>query len=64
MRQHFGTLAKGIVQGLWGRHDHGSGHGSAVFQDELAFLGVQSSPALVRAPEGNRCAGRLIRTLR
>ena len=29
-----------------------------------AFLGVESSPAFVRAPEGNGCAERFIRTLK
>ena len=30
----------------------------------LAFLGIESSPAFVRAPEGNGCAERFIRTLK
>ena len=34
------------------------------FQNELAFLGIESSPAFVRAPEGNGCAARFIRTLK
>jgi transposase InsO family protein len=34
------------------------------FQNELAFLGIESSPAFVRAPEGNGCAERFIRTLK
>ena len=34
------------------------------FQEELRFLGVESSPAFVRAPEGNGCAERFIRTLK
>lgn len=34
------------------------------FQDELHFLGVVSSPAFVREPEGNGCAERFIRTLK
>ena len=37
---------------------------SAVFQDELAFLGAGSSPTFVRGPEGNGCAERFIRTLK
>jgi putative transposase len=32
-------------------------------QGELRLLGIEGSPALVRAPEGNGRAGRLIRTL-
>ena len=34
------------------------------FQREIAFLGIESSPAFVRAPEGNGCAERFIRTLK
>ena len=37
---------------------------SDAFQQELAFLGIESSPAFVRAPEGNGCAERFIRTLK
>ena len=36
---------------------------SDAFQQELGFLGIASSPAFVRAPEGNGCAERFIRTL-
>src|SRR3954452_22064083 len=34
------------------------------FQKELTFLGIESSPAFIRAPEGNGCAERFIRTLK
>lgn len=34
------------------------------FQAELRFLGMMSSPAFVRAPEGNGVAERFIRTLK
>jgi transposase InsO family protein len=34
------------------------------FQKEVAFLGIESSPAFVRAPEGNGCVERFIRTLK
>lgn len=64
VRLHFGAFAKGVAAGLCIRHDHGSQYMSAVFQDELAFLGAESSPAFVRAPEGNGCAERFIRTLK
>ncbi len=46
------------------RHDHGSQYMSDAFQQELAFRGIASSPAFVRAPEGNGCAERFIRTLK
>jgi putative transposase len=64
VRQHFGGFAKDIAKGLAVRHDHGSQYMSVHFQKELAFLGVESSPAFVRAPEGNGCAERFIRTLK
>lgn len=35
---------------------------SDYFQDALRFLGVESSPAFVREPEGNKAAERYIRT--
>ena len=34
------------------------------FQKEIGFLGIESSPAFVCAPEGNGCAERFIRTLK
>ena len=34
------------------------------FQAELRFLGIASSPAFVREPEGNGCAERFVRTLK
>src|SRR6266849_9534421 len=46
------------------RHDHGSQYTSDDFRAEIAFLGMESSPAFVRQPEGNGCAGRFIRTLK
>jgi putative transposase len=64
VRQHFGGFAKGIARSLAVRHDHGSQYLSDTFQNELAFLGIESSPAFVRAPEGNGCAERFIRTLK
>ena len=64
VRQHFGGFAQAIARGLAMRHDHGSQYMSDAFQKELAFLGIESSPAFVRAPEGNGCAERFIRTLK
>jgi putative transposase len=64
VRQHFGGFAQGIAKGLAVRHDHGSQYMSDHFQKELTFLGIDSSPAFVRAPEGNGCAERFIRTLK
>src|SRR3954468_16692556 len=64
VRRHFGGFAKDIARGLAMRHDHGSQYMSDHFQKEIAFLGIESSPAFVRAPEGNGCAERFIRTLK
>jgi len=64
VRPHFGGFAKDIARGLSVRHDHGSQYMSDAFQGELRFLGIETSPAFVRAPEGNGCAERFIRTLK
>jgi putative transposase len=64
VREHFGGFAKNIARGLSIRHDHGSQYMSDAFQQELVFLGAESSPAFVRMPEGNGCAERFIRTLK
>jgi putative transposase len=64
VRERFGAFAKGTAHGLAVRHDHGSQYVSNAFQEELAFFGIESSPAFVRAPEGNGCAERFIRTLK
>jgi transposase InsO family protein len=64
VRRCFGGFAKDVAHGLAVRHDHGSQYVSHDFQKELRFLGIESSPAFVRAPEGNGCAERFIRTLK
>jgi putative transposase len=63
-RRHFGGFTKDVAHGLAVRHDHGSQYMAHDFQKELRFLGIESSPAFVRAPEGNGCAERFIRTLK
>lgn len=62
--EHYGTYRESIAAGLSLRHDHGSQFISDHFQDELRFLGITSSPAFVREPEGNGCSERFIRTLK
>jgi transposase InsO family protein len=64
VHQHFGGFQPGAAQGLRLRHDHGSQFISDDFQNELAFLGIESSPAFVREPEGNGCIERFFRTLK
>ena len=64
VRACFGAFAEGIASGLQLRHDHGSQFVADDFQREVAFLGIASSPAFVREPEGNGCVERFIRTLK
>ena len=64
VRAIFGGYAEGIATGLLARHDHGSQYVSDYLQDELKFLGIESSPAFVQEPEGNGVAERFIRTLK
>ena len=60
----YGAYSGAIAAGLAMRHDHGSPFVSELFHSELSFLGIESSPAYVREPEGNGCAERFIRTLK
>lgn len=64
VRGSFGVIGQDVAKGLKIRHDHGSQYMSGDFQKEIRFLGAESSPAFVRAPEGNGCAERFIRTLK
>jgi len=64
VRSCFGAFAAGIAAGLKVRHDHGSQFIADDYRRELAFLGIESSPAFVREPEGNGCVERFIRTLK
>jgi len=64
VRSSFGDFKQGIARGLQIRHDHGSQYMSDHFQAELRFLGMESSPSFVRAPEGNGVAERFARTLK
>jgi len=64
VREQFGGFAEGVACGVRLRHDHGSQFMSDDFQNEIAFLGIASSPAFVREPEGNGCIERFFRTLK
>jgi len=64
VRFAYGGVAEGVATGLSLRHDHGSQFVSRAFQEEIAFLGIASSPSFVRAPEGNGVAERFVRTLK
>jgi len=63
-RHSFGAFGADVARGVRLRHDHGSQFVSFDFQHELDVLGLESSPAFVREPEGNGCAERFIRVLK
>lgn len=64
VRESFGSFGQNVASRLTLRHDHGSQYLSGDFQSEIAFLGITSSPAFVRQPEGNGCVERFFRTLK
>jgi putative transposase len=64
VREQFGSFSAAAATGVQLRHDHGSVYMSDDFQAEIAFLGMESSPAFVRQPEGNGCIERFFRTLK
>lgn len=64
IREHFGPLDKDLASALVLRHDNGPQYVSDHFQQELSFLGIESSPSFVRSPQGNGVAERFIRTLK
>jgi len=71
VRERFRTFSPCSAAGLRLRHDHGSVYMSDDFmsvsddfQNEIRFLGIESSPAFVRQPEGNGCIERFFRTLK
>jgi transposase InsO family protein len=64
VRNYCGGFSADAAAGIRLRHDHGSQYLSDDFQAEIAFLGMESSPAFVRQPEGNGCVERFIRTLK
>lgn len=64
VREYCGGFRENAAAGIEMRHDWGSQYMSEDYQAELRFLGMRSSPAFVRQPEGNGCVERFIRTLK
>ena len=64
VREQFGSFSAGAATGVRLRHDHGSVYMSNDFQNEIRFVGLESSPSYVRQPEGNGCIERFFRTLK
>jgi transposase InsO family protein len=63
-RTAFGSVGMAIAADLKVRHDNGSQFVSRAYQAELRFLGMETSPSFVRAPQGNGCIERFWRTLK
>jgi transposase InsO family protein len=59
-----GGCSNNIAIGTKLRHDCGSAYLSKYFQDEVWFMGLESSPAFVREPQGNGVVERFFRTLK
>ena len=53
-----------VAKSLAIRHDHGSQFISDVYQKELKFLGMTSTPSFVAEPQCNGVSERFIRTLK
>jgi len=60
----YGKCDEQVAAGVGLRHDWGSAYTSGYFQDEVGFLGLESSPSYVRQPEGNGVAERFFKTLK
>ncbi len=64
LKEYFAGFHADAAAGLRLRHDHGSQFMNDDFQNEIRFLGIVSSPAFVREPEGNGCIERFFKTLK
>ena len=58
VNEHFGGFHADGATRLQLPHDHGLQFMSDDFQNEIRFLGIESSPAFVRESEGNGCIER------
>lgn len=59
-----GKVNEDIAIGTSLRHDCGSSYLSDYFQAEVEYLGLDSSPAFVREPQGNGVVERFFKTLK
>ncbi len=63
-REQFGGFHEDVALGVDFGHDHCSQFMSDDFQREIRFLGLESSLAFLREPEGNGSIERFFRTLK
>jgi transposase InsO family protein len=59
-----GSCYEDAAEGTILRHDCGSAYLSEFFQNEVEFLGLESSPAFVRQPQGNGVIERFFKTIK
>ena len=64
LNAYFAGFHAAAAKGLQLRHDHRSQFMSDDFQNEIRFLGIESSPGFVRVPQGNGCIERFFKTLK
>jgi hypothetical protein len=56
VRLSVGAFGPAVAEGLTLRHDNGNQYVSSVFQEEISFPCIQSSPSFVREPQDNGIA--------
>lgn len=64
VKRVYGSLDRGVAQGLKLRLDNGSQYTSDYFLQQLSYWGIESSFGLVRQPETNGVSERFHRTLK
>jgi putative transposase len=64
VRKVYGSIGKGIANGLKLRIDNGSQYTSDYFLKQIAYMGIQDSFGLVKQPQTNGVAERFNRTLK
>ena len=60
----YGSVAKGVANGLKLRIDNGTQYSSDYFLKQIAYMGIEDSFGLVRQPQTNGVAERFNRTLK
>lgn len=64
VRQTFGSISKGVADGVYLRIDNGSQYTSDYFLKQIAHMGLQGSFGLVKQPQTNGVVERFNRTLK
>jgi len=64
VRRILGCVGKEVGDGMAIRHDWGTQYMAREFKNELEFLGLRNSPALVHEPQTDGGRERFVRTLK